>query len=311
MIRKFLVAGAGLLSVSPAIAQTSAATLTYLPSSMAAPAGSAAEAVPLPGFVLVALGLSLALLGLRALRRHGGRHVLGLVFTLCGIATAVCSGAYVKDSFALVAEIYLGNSSGATVELPIGSYEVINTSGADLVIDSINVAGGCFSNAPANECLAGTELAPLESCFTDYQCLVLVVDTDGDGYDDSVDACPTQGDQGYGVDGTGCPNPVPDSDGDGYPDNVDTCPTQGDQGYGLDITGCPNPVPDSDGDGYLDNVDACPTQGDEGYGVDGSGCPNPVPDSDGDGYLDNVDACPTQGDEGYGIDATGCPYPAT
>ena len=34
-------------------------------------------------------------------------------------------------------------------------------------------------------------------------------DTDGDGVTDDVDACPNKGDQGYGVDATGCPN-IPD-----------------------------------------------------------------------------------------------------
>jgi hypothetical protein len=32
---------------------------------------------------------------------------------------------------------------------------------------------------------------------------------------------------------------LPDTDGDGYADHVDACPTQGDQGHGLDATGCP------------------------------------------------------------------------
>jgi hypothetical protein len=33
------------------------------------------------------------------------------------------------------------------------------------------------------------------------------VDTDGDGFTDDVDACPNKGDEGHGVDGTGCPKP--------------------------------------------------------------------------------------------------------
>jgi hypothetical protein len=32
---------------------------------------------------------------------------------------------------------------------------------------------------------------------------------------------------------------LPDTDGDGYPDHADACPTQGDEGHGLDATGCP------------------------------------------------------------------------
>ncbi len=37
--------------------------------------------------------------------------------------------------------------------------------------------------------------------------------------------------------------PPPDTDGDGIPDPADACPSQGDTGYGLDTTGCPNPAP--------------------------------------------------------------------
>ncbi len=67
-----------------------------------------------------------------------------------------------------------------------------------------------------------------------------------------------------------------DSDGDGVKDNKDNCPNEGDQGYGVDENGCPNPPPpppDSDGDGFTDDVDACPNQGDVGNGVDSTGCP--------------------------------------
>jgi hypothetical protein len=99
-------------------------------------------------------------------------------------------------------------------------------------------------------------------------------DWDGDGYNDSVDQCPSQGNQGYGVDSNGCPNSAPDSDGDGYNNAVDQCPNLGDQGYGVDINGCPNSTPDTDGDGYNDAVDNCPNQGDQGDGIDSKGCPN-------------------------------------
>ncbi|MFN8528490.1 MAG: hypothetical protein U0670_07755 [Anaerolineae bacterium] len=37
----------------------------------------------------------------------------------------------------------------------------------------------------------------------------------------------------------------PDGDGDGVPDPSDACPTQGDQGYGLQPNGCPNPPPET------------------------------------------------------------------
>ena len=147
-----------------------------------------------------------------------------------------------------------------------------------------------------------------ESCHTGG-----ALDTDGDGVPDSVDQCPTQGNQGYGLDADGCPNPPTDRDGDGVMDNDDQCPDQGDAGYGLTADGCPNPATDRDGDGVMDNDDRCPDQGDAGYGLTIDGCPFPAPpaDSDGDGIVDPVDQCPTEGDKGYGIDTNGCPNPAT
>lgn len=39
------------------------------------------------------------------------------------------------------------------------------------------------------------------------------------------------------------PTPKPDSDGDGVTDDVDACPAKGDEGFGVDGTGCPNPPP--------------------------------------------------------------------
>ncbi|HEC15805.1 MAG TPA: hypothetical protein ENI99_04420, partial [Sedimenticola sp.] len=86
-----------------------------------------------------------------------------------------------------------------------------------------------------------------------------------------------------------------DSDGDGILDANDQCPATGDQGYGVDATGCPNPPTDGDGDGVMDNDDQCPATGDQGYGVDATGCPNPPTDGDGDGVMDNDDQCPATG----------------
>lgn len=170
-----------------------------------------------------------------------------------------------------------------------------------------------------------------------------VPDTDGDGYPDDVDQCPGAGDEGFGVDATGCPIPGnQDSDGDGVIDLQDGCPFQGDAGYGVDSNGCPNV--DSDGDGIYDAIDFCPDRGEEGYGVDSNGCPNPpapqdydgdgvtddvdqcfsegdtygygvypngcpIMDSDGDGYADPYDTCPFDGDQGSGVDGSGCPIP--
>ncbi|HRF93963.1 MAG TPA: hypothetical protein PLZ51_02150, partial [Aggregatilineales bacterium] len=115
-------------------------------------------------------------------------------------------------------------------------------------------------------------------------------DTDGDGIGDSKDACIANGDEGYGIDGTGCPNPPTDDDGDGIFDNDDTCRGQGDAGFGVDSVGCPLPNPnpdpqapvDRDGDGIPDEADACPDDNGGGVVVIGpDGCPviAIVPDS--------------------------------
>jgi OOP family OmpA-OmpF porin len=116
---------------------------------------------------------------------------------------------------------------------------------------------------------------------------VPVIDRDGDGVPDSLDACPD-------VPGAKQYNGCPDTDGDGIPDNLDKCPgTPGFAKYG----GCP--VPDTDGDGIDDEHDSCRTV----VGVSRyNGCP--VPDSDGDGVNDDFDKCPhTPGS----IENNGCP----
>ena len=155
-------------------------------------------------------------------------------------------------------------------------------------------------------------------------------DTDGDGFTDSMDSCPSQPGPAQGpYNAAGCPIP-PDSDGDGYPDPQDPCPTKPGGAAGPNYpAGCPVPPnPDVDGDGVTNEYDECPTvkgsrdtagcpdrDGDwvrdsedacpdlKGSGEEGggSGCP----DKDGDGIRDSDDECPAQGGEDVG--AKGCP----
>lgn len=85
--------------------------------------------------------------------------------------------------------------------------------------------------------------------------------------------------------------PDPDTDGDGFPDPVDQCPTikeDGKEPYPDD--GCPDL--DRDNDGILDADDKCPTVPEDKDGIeDEDGCPEE--DADKDGILDVEDACPT------------------
>ncbi len=133
---------------------------------------------------------------------------------------------------------------------------------------------------------------------------MVVLDRDGDGVPDNVDACPdvpgpaaTQGCPDRDGDGIldkddKCPDvkglakyqgcPIPDTDKDGINDEEDKCPTV----PGLArYQGCP--IPDTDKDGINDEEDKCPTvPGVARY----QGCP--IPDSDGDGVNDEEDKCP-------------------
>jgi OmpA-OmpF porin, OOP family len=84
-------------------------------------------------------------------------------------------------------------------------------------------------------------------------------DTDGDGYPDSVDACPTAKEDGKPPQSTdGCPGGS-DRDGDGIPDVDDQCPDKAeDKDKVQDEDGCPED--DADSDGIPDVQDKCPTE---------------------------------------------------
>jgi hypothetical protein len=144
----------------------------------------------------------------------------------------------------------------------------------------------------------------------------VIIDTDGDGITDAVDACPDL----FGVIAfSGCSqeNTDPeqmmqsDSDGDGLVDSADDCPTE----FGsLQERGCmmrpPSSISDTDGDGIIDADDACPTT----YALTADGCAAPgqgggggatftgISDSDGDGLVDTSDTCPFE----FALTASGC-----
>lgn len=133
---------------------------------------------------------------------------------------------------------------------------------------------------------------------TPYQPTPPPVDSDGDGFFDPQDACPTQ----IGVAPNGCPAPVViDTDHDGIPDASDACPQEAEDGQPPSATdGCPNK--DLDADGIAIPEDKCPTE----PGIAPDGCP--VRDKDADGIPDDADKCPEQPETKNGFeDADGCP----
>ncbi len=117
-----------------------------------------------------------------------------------------------------------------------------------------------------------------------------LVDTDGDGIDDTKDLCP----ETIGTEANnGCPEVEEDSDGDGIVDATDKCPNKrGSRSNG----GCP--AGDTDADGIPDENDKCPDLA--GIKANG-GCPA---DKDKDGIYDKDDKCPALAGP---AEAGGCP----
>lgn len=141
------------------------------------------------------------------------------------------------------------------------------------------------------------------------------VDSDGDGYLDGNDVCPTEA----GVAPEGCP--IRDRDGDQIMDGDDRCPDQSGaaplgcpvldadaDGINDDSDQCVNEpglaplgCPDKDGDSVIDRNDQCPGVA----GVPPLGCPG---DTDQDGFADPDDKCPTEAESKNGFeDLDGCP----
>ncbi len=123
----------------------------------------------------------------------------------------------------------------------------------------------------------------------------VLLDTDGDGVLDSVDACPS-GDTGWTSspatdhDGDGCRDATEDADddNDGIADTADACPL-GETGWASDSTtdhdsdGCRDTTEDSDddNDGVPDTFDLCPS-GNLGW------VSTPSTDAQGDGCQDGT-----------------------
>ncbi|MEM9190079.1 MAG: OmpA family protein [Myxococcota bacterium] len=133
----------------------------------------------------------------------------------------------------------------------------------------------------------------------------IYTDSDGDGIQDDVDACPSEAEDfdAY-IDDDGCPEA--DNDGDGLLDAADPCPNDPEDMDGTDDEdGCPDE--DDDNDGIPDGYDSCPQEPEDMDGDrDEDGCPDN--DRDRDGVPDDVDACPDEEEDtdGFG-DTDGCP----
>jgi hypothetical protein len=132
--------------------------------------GPASAAVPISALFLVPLGIAMAFLGYRAIRKHGAAHLIGVLLMLGGVGTVVSSGFQVQEAVAS-AIIELSNPDGGTVDLPETSAEYRNTSGVPLEIGSVTPPPARATNAPVDECVSGLVLADQERCSTEYFCI--------------------------------------------------------------------------------------------------------------------------------------------
>jgi len=127
-------------------------------------------------------------------------------------------------------------------------------------------------------------------------------DTDGDGVEDDLDACPATV-PGAGVYANGCSDAQTDADGDGVPDRMDTC-AESPNGSAVDGAGCAASQRDADGDGVSDADDSCPDTP-TAEQVNRRGCGASQWDTDRDGVTDDSDECPDTPADSI-VDAVGC-----
>ena len=139
-------------------------------------------------------------------------------------------------------------------------------------------------------------------------------DSDGDGFNNSVDACPLTDIQ-WVVDETGCSEEQLDDDGDGVANFVDLC-VDSPAGVSTDENGCTEGQVDEDFDGICNDdapsdgpsdctgEDKCPGTS-TGVSIDSNGCSWAQQDSDGDGVNNGNDLCEYTEIPGD-ADANGC-----
>ncbi|EED35397.1 conserved hypothetical protein [Luminiphilus syltensis NOR5-1B] len=152
-----------------AIAQTTG-TLTYGPSAGAGGSGATpAEPVPIPSLFLLPLAVALAFFGYRALRKQGGRQLLGAVLLASGVSLGGISSLHIQDAIAQMM-IELNQPNGGTVDIPVSDAIYTNTSGVALQIGTVTAPPSCATSAPADECVTDLTLENGESCSTVYDC---------------------------------------------------------------------------------------------------------------------------------------------
>jgi OmpA-OmpF porin, OOP family len=223
-------------------------------------------------------------------RRCARAMAVALLGVVAGFLAGGCAGARLEAKTAAVADLVeTARTSGAErcapVELALAESHV-DFARQELSEGRYYQARDALGVAETNAHTA-VRKSPKALCAPEPR-----VDSDGDGLDDSVDACPREPEDKDGFeDDDGCPDL--DNDGDGIPDSDDACPMDAEDKDGFeDDDGCPDP--DNDKDGIEDALDRCPDAAEDRDGFeDEDGCPDC--DNDGDGVPECpevVDMCP-------------------
>jgi outer membrane protein OmpA-like peptidoglycan-associated protein len=232
-----------------------------------------------------------------------------LMFQVPNLSSVVVPYVAIGDGFGHVASEYLGSDTDYPPFLGAGARFLVSPT-VTLRID------GRWMRAPTphepftlncnlGELMFGISLRPGRGAATVEKAPPPVVDSDGDGIDDTADRCPFEPEDKDGFqDDDGCLDL--DNDGDAIVDAQDKCPLEPEDKDGFqDDDGCPDP--DNDGDGIPDLQDRCINEPEDFDGFqDSDGCPDP--DNDGDGFPDAVDQCPNEAEVINGVDDDdGCP----
>ena len=185
-----------------------------------------------------------------------------------------------------------------------------NEEGATTILKTYSIEGGTLSFLAESEVYRSSDVvAPI---YHPNEETVLIKpgrgdnyismnkDSDGDGFNNSVDECPQTNIQ-WTVDETGCSEEQLDDDGDGVANFVDRC-VDSQAGVVTDEYGCTEQQVDEDYDGICNDnapsdgpydctgVDKCPGSS-TGVGIDSNGCSWAQQDSDGDGVNNGDDLC--------------------
>ena len=231
--------------------------------------------------------------------------------------TAPTADAGDNQSVSSQAIVTLDGSGSTDADSDTLTYQWVQTSGTSVTLSSNTAAQPSFT-APlvtgsaqqlvfqltVNDGNGGSDT---DTCTIEIQ-PIGPVDTDGDGYNDDVDAFPLNASEWLDTDGDGTGNNADtDDDGDGYSDGQDAFPLNASEWLDTDSDGIGNNTDtDDDGDGYSDNQDAFPLNATEWLDTDSDGIGNNTDtDDDGDGYSDNQDAFPLNATEWLDTDSDG------